>query len=59
MLLMTNCENPIQSYSPETISELESYKGLKPFLEMCFVRDKTKRPNASQLLQCPFFTEEQ
>jgi len=58
MLLMTNYKNPLEGCDEDTIKRIESIRGLKDLLELCFMKDKDARPTAEKLLQDPFFTEE-
>ena len=57
MLLMANYANPLESYDEETLKHIDAHEGLRDFFDQCFLRDKSTRLNAGQLLQLPFFAE--
>ncbi len=58
MFLMTNYKSPLEGCDEEVLKQIESYRGLRNLLEMCFLQDKDSRPTADKLLQESFFNEE-
>jgi len=57
-MLMINYKSPLEYYEKEALEELYQQKGVKELLEACFIRDKSSRPTAKQLLAFPFFSDD-
>jgi hypothetical protein len=52
---MVNNKSPLDLCDPQILEKINNYQGLSEFLNLCFSREKEKRPTAATLLANPLF----